>query len=201
MKNLLSGPLLNGRYMEWTHGDCDYYSILQQLMSGCLGQILYEKWRNNSEQMEDSAHLMIQDSHGIHAQVEVKPICWVQHKGFSRKIWLHTVFIYSKPGTSLSVRAELFNFILFFFFFCCAKSLCCCKWAFSGCGEQGLLSSCGAQTSHCGGFYCWGAQTLVLRFRVVVHRLSYFKLCGIFLEQGLNPCPLHWQVDSYPLNH
>ena len=36
---------------------------------------------------------------------------------------------------------------------------------------------------------------------VVVHRLSYLKLCGIFLEQGLNPCPLHWQVDSYPLNH
>ena len=86
MKNLLSGPLLNGRYMEWTHGDCNYYSILQQLMSGLLGQILYEKWRNNSEQMEDSAHLMIQDSHGIHAQVEVKTICW-EHKGFSRKIW------------------------------------------------------------------------------------------------------------------
>ena len=121
MKNLVSGPLLNGRYMEWTHGDCNYYSILQQLMSGCLGQILYEKWRNNSEQMEDSAHLMIQDSHGIHAQVEVKPICWVQHKGFSRKIWLHTVFIYSTPGTSLSVRAELFYFIFsFFFFFFCA---------------------------------------------------------------------------------
>ena len=121
MKNLLSGPLLNGRYMEWTHGDCNYYSILQQLMSGLLGQILYEKWRNNSEQMEDSAHLMIQDSHGIHAQVEVKTICW-EHKGFSRKIWLHTVFIYSKPGIFLSVRAELFNFIYSFFFFCCAKS-------------------------------------------------------------------------------
>ena len=25
--------------------------------------------------------------------------------------------------------------------------------------------------------------------------------CGIFRDQGLNLCPLHWQVDSYPLHH
>ena len=25
--------------------------------------------------------------------------------------------------------------------------------------------------------------------------------CVIFLEQGLNPCPLHWQADSELLNH
>ena len=25
--------------------------------------------------------------------------------------------------------------------------------------------------------------------------------CEISLGQGLNPCPLHWQVDSYPLCH
>ena len=25
--------------------------------------------------------------------------------------------------------------------------------------------------------------------------------CGIFPDQGLNPCPLHWQEDSYPLHH
>ena len=25
--------------------------------------------------------------------------------------------------------------------------------------------------------------------------------CGIFLDQGLNPCPLRWQADSYPLYH
>ena len=31
---------------------------------------------------------------------------------------------------------------------------------------------------------------------VVVHGLSYPMACGIFLEQGWNPCPLHWQVDS-----
>ena len=25
--------------------------------------------------------------------------------------------------------------------------------------------------------------------------------CEIFLDQGLNPCPLHWQAGSHPLSH
>ena len=35
----------------------------------------------------------------------------------------------------------------------------------------------------------------------MVHRLSYSVACGIFPDQGSNPCPLHWQVDSQPLCH
>ena len=31
---------------------------------------------------------------------------------------------------------------------------------------------------------------------VVVHGLSCPVTCGIFLDQGLNPCPLPWQADS-----
>ena len=34
---------------------------------------------------------------------------------------------------------------------------------------------------------------------VVAHGLGCSEACGIFLEQGLNPRPLHWQADSYPL--
>ena len=34
---------------------------------------------------------------------------------------------------------------------------------------------------------------------VVTHRCSYPMAHGIFSDQGLNPCPLHWQVDSLPL--
>ena len=30
-------------------------------------------------------------------------------------------------------------------------------------------------------------------------RLSFSRACGIFLDQGWNPCPLNWQADSYPL--
>ena len=35
----------------------------------------------------------------------------------------------------------------------------------------------------------------------VVHRLSCFMSCGIFLDQGSNLCLLHWQVDSLPQSH
>ena len=36
---------------------------------------------------------------------------------------------------------------------------------------------------------------------VVAHGLSCCLACGIFPSQGLNPCLLHWQADSLPLNH
>ena len=36
---------------------------------------------------------------------------------------------------------------------------------------------------------------------LVAHRLSWPAACGIFLDQGLNLCPLHWQADSYPMHH
>ena len=36
---------------------------------------------------------------------------------------------------------------------------------------------------------------------VVEHKLSCSPACGIFPDQGSNPCLLHWQVDSYPLHH
>ena len=36
---------------------------------------------------------------------------------------------------------------------------------------------------------------------VVAHGLSCSVACGIFLDQGSNPCPPHWQVGSYPLCH
>ena len=35
----------------------------------------------------------------------------------------------------------------------------------------------------------------------MAHRLSCSVACGIFLDQGSNPCSLHWQADSYPLHH
>ena len=36
---------------------------------------------------------------------------------------------------------------------------------------------------------------------VVTHWLSCSEACGIFPDQGLNLCPLHWKADSYPLHH
>ena len=67
-----------------------------------------------------------------------------------------------------------------------------CSRTFSNCGERGLLSSCSVMASHCSGFSCCGALGSV----VVAYGLSCPVACWIFLDQGSNPCPLHWQADS-----
>ena len=36
---------------------------------------------------------------------------------------------------------------------------------------------------------------------IVAHGPSCSAACGIFPDQGSNPCPLHWQADSQPLRH
>ena len=52
-----------------------------------------------------------------------------------------------------------FNFIYSFFFFGCFQVFVA-MWAPSICAEQGLLSSCAARASHCGGFSCCRALAL-----------------------------------------
>ena len=42
----------------------------------------------------------------------------------------------------------------------------------------------------------WGSQALELWLAAVAHRLSCSTAFVIFPSQGLNSCPLHWQVDS-----
>ena len=61
--------------------------------------------------------------------------------------------------------------------------LSCCARVFSSCSKRGLLFIAGLRR-HCSGFSCYKAQ-------VQVHRCSYSTACGIFLNQGSNPSPLH----------
>ena len=95
-----------------------------------------------------------------------------------------------------------------------ALGLCCCAWAFLQLRPAGATLHSGARASHCGGFSCCRARALGTRASVVVahrlqsagsvvvaHGLSCSVACGIFLDQGSNPCPLHWQADSQPLHH
>ena len=46
---------------------------------------------------------------------------------------------------------------LFIYLFCTVLGSSLLRRLFSSCGEWGLLSSCGAQASHCGDFSCFGA--------------------------------------------
>ena len=95
--------------------------------------------------------------------------------------------------------------VFFLFFFaggCCAQSLLLCTGfslvAVSGgfslavvCGLLLLLSMC----SGVGGLQEYSSSLLV------ACGLSCSEACGISPDRELNPCPLHWQVDSYPLCH
>ena len=64
----------------------------------------------------------------------------------------------------------------------------------------------GHSSSRCVGLTI--AASLVAEHRLQMRQLSScgsrascFAACGIFPDQGSNPCPLHWQADSQPLRH
>ena len=65
------------------------------------------------------------------------------------------------------------------------------------------LISCGLWDLKHPGFSSCGSVVVTHRLwnTVVACGLKYPSACGIFPDQGLNPCPLLWQMDSYPLCH
>ena len=51
------------------------------------------------------------------------------------------------------------------------------------------------------GFNSRGSQTLQHRLKSCGTWTLAYTACVILLDQGMNPCLLHWQVDSLPLSH
>ena len=104
-------------------------------------------------------------------------------------------------------KKKLFYFI---YLFLAALGLHCCARAFSSCGEQGLLfievhgllivehglQARGLQQLQHTGSVAVAPGLQSAGSVVVAHELSCSMECGIFPDQGSNPCPLHWQVDS-----
>ena len=89
---------------------------------------------------------------------------------------------------------------LFIYFWLC--------WVFvSVQGPSPVAASRGHSSSRCVGLSL--SRPLLLRSTssrragsvVVAHRPSCSAACGIFPDQGSNPCPLRWQADSQPLRH
>ena len=80
------------------------------------------------------------------------------------------------------------TFIFFFYLslFPAALGPCCCSRALSC---RALASRCRARSR---GLVGSGVE---------VQGLSCPAAGVIFPDQGWNPCPLHWQVDSLPLDH
>ena len=93
----------------------------------------------------------------------------------------------------------LFIYLFIYFWLC---------WVFvSVQGLSPIVASGGHSSSRCAGLSL--SLPLLLRSTssrragsvVVAHGPSCSAACGIFPDQGSNPCPMHWQADSQPLRH
>ena len=96
----------------------------------------------------------------------------------------------------------LFLFFLIIYFNFLALLSLCCSLAFSNCDERGysLVVVHGSPIAVASFVVNPGLQGTWVSV-AVVHGLCCPKACRIFPEQGLNPHPLHWQVDSRLLDH
>ena len=76
-----------------------------------------------------------------------------------------------------------------------------CARAFSSCGEWGplFIAVRGPLTIEASLLRSTGSRRA--GSAIVAHGPSCPAACGIFPDQGSNPCPLHWQADSQPLRH
>ena len=100
----------------------------------------------------------------------------------------------------------IFHLVLFFFFFNFIY-LWLCSVFISVRGLSPVAASGGHSSSRCAGLslsrplLLWSTSSRRTDSVVVAHGPSCSAACGIFPDQGSNPCPPHWQADSQPLCH
>ena len=94
---------------------------------------------------------------------------------------------------SLNRKGKIFFFLIYFWL----------RWVFvAACGLSLVAASRGYSSLRCVGFslwwflLLWSTGSKHLGSVVVAHGLSCSGACGIFPDQGSNPCPLRWQPDS-----
>ena len=112
-----------------------------------------------------------------------------------------------EPQHTPSVSHIFFFFKLWVYLFIYLFYLRLC-WVFVSVRGLSLVAASGGHSSsRCAGLSL--SRPLLLRSTssrcagsvVVTHGPSCSAACGIFPDQGSNPCPLHWQADSQPLRH
>ena len=108
---------------------------------------------------------------------------------------------YHSEITNISTVYLFFIYInLFIYFWLC--------WVFVSVQELSLVAASGGHSSsRCAGLslsrplLLWSTGSRRAGSVVVAHGPSCSVACGIFPDQGSNPCSLHWQADSRPLRH
>ena len=137
---------------------------------------------------------------------KMQNIFWLHHEKCLEKAEYRVLFSskenFFSPDT---VRNDFIFFKFIYYLFIIYFWLC---WIFvSVRGLSLVVASGGHSSSRYAGLSL--SRPLLLRstgFRragsvVVAHGPSCSAACGIFPDQGLNPCPLHWQADCQPLHH
>ena len=100
-----------------------------------------------------------------------------------------------------------FSFLIFFYLFTYLFIYGCVGSSFLCKGFSLVAASGGHSSSRCTGLSL--SRPLLLQSTgsrragsvVVAHGPSCSAACGIFPDQGSNPCLLHWQADPQPLRH
>ena len=99
-----------------------------------------------------------------------------------------------------SLLPMFFFFLIFIYLWLC--------WVFvSVRGLSLVVASGGHSSSQCAGLsllrplLLWSTGSRRAGSVIVAHGPSRSAACGIFPDQGSNPCPLHWQEGSQPLRH
>ena len=116
------------------------------------------------------------------------------------KIWFFNLLL------KVHLPAQFFFFLrhcllcLFIYFWLC--------WVFVSLrGLSVVVASGGHSSSRCAGLSpsrplpSRGTGSRRAGSVIVAQGPSCSAACGIFPDQGSNPCPLHWQADSQPLRH
>ena len=129
-------------------------------------------------------------------------ICCTLWSRFIPKFEAGNTFRAAKCGnySQVLITEIFFKFYLFIYLWLC--------WVFvSARGLYLVAASGGHSSSRCAGLSL--SRPLLLRSAgsrragsaIVAQGPSCSAACGIFPDQGSNPCPLHWQADSQPLRH
>ena len=107
-----------------------------------------------------------------------------------------------------SQHCPLFYFIVIFYFLIYFYIYFWLCWVFISVRGLSLVAASGGHSSsRCVGLslsrplLLWSTSSRRAGSVVVAHGPSCSAACGIFPDQGSNPCTLHWQADSQPLGH
>ena len=146
---------------------------------------------------------MTSDQTDLHSALQTRDamsyLSTFAHAALSRIPWFCSIIFFFFYNSNLFFIFLIFTFLFIYFWLC---------WVFVSVRGLSLVAASGGHSSsRCAGLsLLW---PLLLRSTssrragsvVVAHGCSCSTACGIFPDQGSNPCPLHWQADSQPLHH